>query len=66
MFKKTLKLHPKDNSFIEKHFKLLNGKVYKPSQMNEKLILALEKPDLSDILTKIESDLKSKTEYHLT
>lgn len=59
-------LEPKDNSFIEKHFKLLNGKVYKPSQMNEKLILALEKPDLTDILTKIESDLKTKTEYYLT
>lgn len=59
-------LEPKDKSFIEKHFKLLNGKVYKPSQMNEKLILALEKPDLTDILTKIESDLKTKTEYYLT
>lgn len=59
-------LEPKDNSFIEKHFKLLNGKVYKPSQMNEKLILALEKPDLTDILTKIASDLKTKTEYYLT
>jgi hypothetical protein len=31
-------LEPKDNSFIEKHFKLLNGKVYRSSQMNEKLM----------------------------
>ncbi len=59
-------LEPKNISFIEKHFKLLNGKVYKPSQMTEKLILALEKPDQTDILKTIESDITTKTEYYLT
>lgn len=58
-------LEPNDNSFIEKHFKLLNGKVYKPSHLTEELILALEKPNQSDILAKIESDLITKTEYYL-
>lgn len=59
-------LEPNDNSFIEKHFKLLNGKVYKPSHLTEELILALEKPDRTDIFTKIQSDIKTKKEYNLT
>lgn len=59
-------LEPKDNFFIEKHFKLLNGKVYKPSHLTNELILALEKPDTTDILTRIQSDLQTKTEYKLT
>jgi hypothetical protein len=59
-------LEPNDNSFIEKHFKLLNGKVYKPSHLTEELILALEKPDQTDIFTKIQSDIKTKKEYNLT
>jgi len=58
-------LEPNDNSFIEKHFKLLNGKVYKPSHLTEELILALEKPDLTDIFTKIQNDIKTKKEYSL-
>lgn len=58
-------LEPNDNSFIEKHFKLLNGKVYKPSQLTEELILALEKPDRTDIFSKIQSDIKTKKEYNL-
>jgi hypothetical protein len=59
-------LEPNDNSFIEKHFKLLNGKVYKPSHLTEEVILALEKPDLTDIFLKIQSDIKTKKEYNLT
>lgn len=59
-------LEPNDSSFIEKHFKLLNGKVYKPSHLTEELILALEKPDRTDIFTKIQSDIKTKKEYNLT
>lgn len=59
-------LEPNDSSFIEKHFKLLNGKVYKPSHLTKELILALEKPDQTDIFTKIQSDIKTKTEYNLT
>ena len=59
-------LEPNDNSFIEKHFKLLNGKVYKPSHLTEEVILALEKPDQTDIFSKIQSDIKSKKEYSLT
>lgn len=59
-------LEPNDNSFIEKHFKLLNGKVYKPTHLTDELILALEKPDQTDIFTKIQSDIKTKTEYNLT
>ncbi|WP_318640834.1 LlaJI family restriction endonuclease [Flavobacterium ardleyense] len=59
-------LEPKDNLFIEKHFKLLNGKIYKPSNLKEELILAFEKHDQTFILAKIEEDLKTKTEYNLT
>lgn len=59
-------LEPNDSSFIEKHFKLLNGKVYKPSHLTEELILALEKPDQTDIFSKIQSDIKTKKEYNLT
>lgn len=58
-------LEPNDNSFIEKHFKLLNGKVYKPSHLTEEVILALEKPDQTDIFSKIQSDIKTKKEYIL-
>jgi hypothetical protein len=58
-------LEPNDNSFIEKHFKLLNGKVYKPSHLTEEVILALEKPDQTDIFSKIQSDIKTKKEYNL-
>jgi hypothetical protein len=59
-------LEPNDNSFIEKHFKLLNGKVYKPSHLTEEVILALEKPDKTDIFSKIQSDIRTKKEYNLT
>lgn len=59
-------LEPNDSSFIEKHFKLLIGKVYKPSHLSEELILALEKPDRTNIIAKIQSDLKTKKEYNLT
>jgi hypothetical protein len=59
------KLAPKDNSFIEKHFKLLNGKVYKPSNLSTELILALEKPDQTDILIKIQNDINTKSEFIL-
>ena len=59
-------LEPNDNSFIEKHFKLLNGKIYKPSHLTDELILALEKPDRTNIFAKIQSDLKTKKEYNLT
>jgi hypothetical protein len=59
-------LEPNDTSFIEKHFKLLNGKVYKPSHLTEEIILALEKPDQTDIFSKIQSDIKTKKEYRLT
>lgn len=59
-------LEPNDNSFIEKHFKLLNGKIYKPSHLKEELILALERPDKTDIFTKIQNDIKTKKEYSLT
>jgi hypothetical protein len=58
-------LEPNDNLFIEKHFKLLNGKVYKPSHLTEEIILALEKPDQTDIFKKIQSDIKTKKEYNL-
>ena len=58
-------LEPNDSSFIEKHFKLLNGKVYKPSHLTEEVILALEKPDRTNIFAKIQSDLKTKKEYNL-
>ena len=59
-------LEPNDNSFIEKHFKLLNGKVYKPSNLTEEVILALEKPDQTDIFSKIQNDIRTKKEYNLT
>ncbi len=59
-------IEPQDSTFIDKHFKLLNGKIYKPSHLTEELILALEKPNQTDILTKIQSDIKTKIEYLLS
>ncbi|MFY8189186.1 MAG: LlaJI family restriction endonuclease [Flavobacterium sp.] len=59
-------LEPHHNLFVEKHFKLLNGKVYKPSHLTEELVLALEKPDQTDIFAKIQNDIKTKKEFFLT
>lgn len=60
------KLVSKSNFFIEKYFKLLIGKIYKPNNINNEFILALEKPDKTSILSKIEIDIESKIEYKLT
>ncbi len=42
---KLYKITPKSNNLIEKHFKLLNGKVYKPSGFGDSFVLALEEKD---------------------
>lgn len=42
---KLYKITPKNNNLIEKYFKLLNGKVYKPSGFGDSFVLALEEKD---------------------
>ncbi|MFC6097673.1 LlaJI family restriction endonuclease [Flavobacterium qiangtangense] len=60
------KIKPKEEDFLDKYFRLLNGKVYKPSQTNNELILAFEKAsDIKNIMTQIASDLEQNIEYTL-
>jgi len=60
------KVTPIEEDFIDKYFKLLNGKIYKPSQFNKELILAFEKgSDIINIIDHIEHDLETKYEYKL-
>lgn len=60
------RIEPKRDMFIEKYFKLLNGKIYKPSQFNREFILAFDK-DINNesILAEIGKDLTSKEEFLL-
>jgi hypothetical protein len=61
------KVKPNEDIFLDKHFKLLNGKVYKPSQLEDELILAFEKgSDIDSIILEIEAELEEKTDYTLT
>lgn len=61
------KVKPSEENFIYKHFKLLNGKIYKPSQLENEVILAFEKgSDIESIILKIEPELKEKVDYILT
>lgn len=61
------KVKPIEDNFIYKHFKLLNGKVYKPSQLENQLILAFEKgSDIDGVISQIEAELEEKAGYTLT
>lgn len=61
------KVKPNEDIFLDKHFKLLNGKVYKPSQLEDELILAFEKDsDIAGVISQIEAELGEKTDYTLT
>ena len=61
------KVKPNEDIFLDKHFKLLNGKVYKPSQLEDELILAFEKDsDIDGVISQIEAELGEKTDYTLT
>jgi len=61
------KVKPIEDNFIYKHFKLLNGKVYKPSQLEDELILAFEKDsDIAGVISQIEAELEEKAGYTLT
>lgn len=61
------KVKPNEDIFLDKHFKLLNGKVYKPSQLEDELILAFEKgSDIDSIILQIEAELEEKIDYTLT
>jgi hypothetical protein len=61
------KVKPIEDNFIYKHFKLLNGKVYKPSQLENQLILAFEKgSDIDGVIAQIEAELEEKAGYTLT
>lgn len=61
------KVKPNEDFFLDKHFKLLNGKVYKPSQLEDELILAFEKSsDIDSVILQIEAELEEKTDYTLT
>ena len=61
------KVKPNEDIFLDKYFKLLNGKVYKPSQLEDELILAFEKDsDIDGVISQIEAELGEKTDYTLT
>lgn len=60
------KIKPSDDNFLDKYFKLLNGKVYKPSQLENELILAFEKgSDFNGIISQIETGVEELNEYIL-
>ncbi len=60
------KVKPKHEDFINKYFRLLSGKIYKPSQFENELILAFEKgSNIEEIISQIESELENKLEYKL-
>lgn len=60
------KVKPIEENFIYKHFKLLNGKVYKPSQLENQLILAFAKgSDIDGVISQIEAELEESAEYKL-
>ena len=57
---------PGQENFIDKHFKLLNGKIYAPSQLENELIIAFEKgSDMKSTMDVIAPDLESKIGFNL-
>lgn len=53
------RVKPKEDTFLEKYFKLLNGKVYKTSQVRGEFLLALEKTDdIKTLVGKMENDIE--------
>lgn len=61
------KVKPIEESFLNKHFKLLNGKIYRPSQFKNEMILAFEKgSDIDEVISQIETELEEKMDYTLT
>lgn len=60
------KVKPIEENFIYKHFKLLNGKIYKPSQLENEVILAFEKgSDIDGVILQIQAELEEKSVYVL-
>ena len=60
------KIKPSDDNFLDKYFKLLNGKMYRPSQLENELILAFQKDsDIDGVISQIEAELEEKTNYTL-
>lgn len=60
------KVKPIEENFIYKHFKLLNGKIYKPSQLENEVILAFEKgSDIDGVILQIQAELEEIAEYKL-
>lgn len=60
------RIKPNEESFIEKHFKLLNGKIYKPSQFENEFILAFERDsNIDEIISKLEDELEEIIEHQL-
>ncbi len=59
-------IRPKDESFIDKHFKILNGKIYSPSQFVEEFILALDRSsDNITVISKIQDDVTEINDFTL-
>lgn len=60
------KVKPIEENFIYKHFKLLNGKIYKPSQLENVVILAFQKgSDIDGVISQIQAELEEIAEYKL-
>lgn len=54
------------NDLISKHFRIINGKVYKPSQLENELIFAFERnSDYNSIVNVVKSDTEPMIEFSL-
>lgn len=52
------KIKPNEDGFVEKYFKMLNGKIYSPSQFVDEYILAFERnTEYNSIISKIKNDV---------
>jgi hypothetical protein len=60
------KIYPNSENFVHQFFKLLNGKIYKPSKLDFGYILAFEKKsDFQEILNQIQSETKEIVQINL-
>ncbi|MHA8051855.1 LlaJI family restriction endonuclease [Aquirufa sp. ROCK-SH2] len=60
------KINPNSENFLQQFFKLLNGKIYKPSKLDFEFILAFERSsDFQEILNQIKSETKELIQIEL-
>lgn len=60
------KVQPIEENFVFKHFKVLNGKIYQPAQLDNEYLLAFDNSsDSTEIMALLEADLREKELYFL-